>query len=102
MVIIFAISQVFCYIPCPKSSYEAAPKQTSRYLKRVTEEIHILKPNTTTDKFKSDFHIDSASASRYDIKQEDNYDYAKLRTDLIVEMMGHPVILYSKLQPCIT
>ena len=102
IVIISAIPQIDCYILCPTSSYEAVPKRTSLYLNRVTKENCTSKLNTTTDKIKSDAHTHSASASRYDIEQEDNSDYVKLYTDIIFKVMGYPVIRCFKLQPCIT
>ena len=100
IVIIYTISQVFCYIPYPTSSYEATSERTSLYFKRV-------KLNITTDKMKSDVHTDSASTSRYDIEDnsdhvklctdEDHSDHVKLCTDIIFGIIDYSVIWCFKL-----
>ena len=88
------VSQTFCYTSYPTSSYKAAPKQTNRYLEQVTFITYCiwLATNKTTNKLKSNTHINLACASKYDIEQEDNYDYNKHLTILTVKMMSHPVI----------
>ena len=56
----------------------------------------------TTDKSNIDVYADTAFTSGWNTEQEKNPDSVKSCADLIVEIMGCPVIWCSKVQPCIT
>ena len=74
-----------------KRSSEKTLEQIGQYSKETTIEGLILKPNTTTDKFKINIYADTAFASWLDAEHETNPDSVKSHTDLIYEIVGCPV-----------
>ena len=98
----FIVSQVSCYIFCPKRCYKRAPENICRYLKITITEGRILEPKRVTNKFKFNIHVDVAFASGWGTQQRKKPDSVISHIGLFVEVMCCPVIWYSNLQPCIT